>query len=124
MRLTYTIGDDLHEESFDFEVDNLRDFIQSLPIKDLVDFAWDALDGDSFDDYGLPHDEVGCKKALLDDQGILKEVLDDCKDCFEELFEDDIKEYYQDEAMDYYDDAKEYARDPHAYYGVSRSDFF
>ena len=41
-----------------------------------------------------------------------------------DYFGDELRDFYEEDALEEYRDSMEYARDPYAYYGVCREDFF
>lgn len=113
MTIMYNFGDDYHDECFEYELDDLGDFIDSLSTDELIDFAMNHLNKD---------DEL--RDELLSNDFLLKEVINDFEDDFIEEYRDSIEDFYRDDAFEQYEDCKEYSRDPYSYYGVSRKDFF
>lgn len=87
--------------------------------------------------YEFEVDEEEVKELLVgyvhrDDPSMYTALDDDTlADYVEENFEKLVEDYYDqlveafyDRAVEQYNDTAEYNRDPYAYYGVSRSDFY
>ena len=124
MTITYDFGDDCQDDYFEYEVDDLEDFIDSLSKEELVDFVMENVDNDLIDGWELPSSKDGLRDELENDDYLLHGLISELEDAFVECFEDSLEDFYRDDAMEQYEDYKEYSRDPYSYYGVSRNDFF
>ena len=81
-------------------------------------------DGEEFY-YEVDFDRVD--KFLIKSKLITKEdieKLDYELDEYYELYEEDIKDYFMDEARELWYEMKEEEKDPYAYRGISRKDFY
>lgn len=124
MTITYDFGDDYQDDFFEYEVDDLGDFIDSLGKEELVDFVMENVDNDLIDGWELPSNKDELKGELANDDYLLHGLIGELEDAFVECFEDSLEDFYRDDAMEQYEDYKECSRDPYSYYGVSRNDFF
>jgi len=130
MKLVYTFNG----EDFDFE---------QADDNEAVEFIRRTLSNDEilydYLQYIYPHETENSKEVLKDynfdgtaecidnmseedKEDLVNEVIDDLIDS--DIYNDVLMDYFEDEAYDEYRDWKEYQKDPYAYYGVSRSDFF
>lgn len=85
---------------------------------------YDFCNDDYSDQYEFEIDDSDIRKFLSRRK---KEDLIDCimeEARVEDYFEDDIHDYFRDDAYEAYKDAEAYNKDPYAYYGVNRKDFF
>ena len=84
-------------------------------------------EGDT-EDFEFEVDDHDLKKAVKTFNGgevFLKELYEADEDLDEdnlEVYMDDLLEYFRQDANEAYSDAKEFARNPDRYYGVSRRD--
>ena len=124
MTITYDFGDDYQDDLFEYEVDDLGDFIDSLGKEELVDFVMENVDNDLIEGWELPSSKDALRDELENDDYLLHGLIGELEDAFVECFEDSLEDFYRDDAMEQYEDCKEYSRDPYSYYGVSRNDFF
>ena len=124
MTLSYFVGDELHNETFDYKLEDITDFISDYKEEIINALVDDLLDFNFLERWELPQDEEELRKLLLEDKALLKELCSEFEYDLLDWFEDDIKEYYYDDAMEAYQETKEYASDPYSYNGVSRKWFF
>lgn len=85
--------------------------------------------------YDFGDDDNWCEYEFEIDYRDIRDYLNTCEkanliDCImeeasaEDYFEDEIHDYFRDAAYEAFRDAEEYNKDPYAYYGVKRKDFF
>lgn len=132
MTLWYNFGsDDYDEFEYDVSLSQLRNFFMSLPSEELVDAFQQAFEALPKEDQYAILDERGEKNfacpnylAWIDDdkEWVISEFL--LNNDILELFEDDLHDYFEEEAAEQWRDAEEYRKDPYAYNGVKRSDFY
>ena len=123
MIIRYNIGDEYHDDEFEYECD-LEDFIETLSKDELVDFIYEVLDSTTIVNWELPENNEELRELLNNDEDLLRDLVNEYYNELYDWFEDDIKDFFYEDAMECYSDAKEYARDPYAYYGGSRKDFY
>lgn len=103
MTIKYYFGDD----EFDFEIDDISDFIETLDNDDIIELA----------------NKIETKTTITDivEAG---DIIDDTlpEDIYDYI-SDDISDYYKDEAFEEYLDQQEYKKDPYSYNGLNRKDF-
>ena len=114
----YDYGDD----EFEYEYD-LEEFLDTLGAYEVADALYELASDELIDSMEMPHDHDGFCKEALDDEYLMHDLVLELSTELADYFEDEIKEHYEDDAYEALKDAEEYARDPYAYYGVSRSDF-
>lgn len=94
------------------------------------DFDTSPYDSESFD-YEPEYSDL--KRVLItslkEDYPTLTEddldhMLDESLDKLVDEYEMVLQDHFRDDAREQYEDAKAYEKDPYAYYGVSRRDFF
>lgn len=115
---------------------NLEDFIESLSVDKLCNTAADIYESDLIADSDIEnikrdYSELNLPEDLRS-QNKTSTIIECAKDIFDiaeddviyKLFEDDIRDFFEDEAKEAYLDVISYTKDPYAYSGVKRSDFF
>lgn len=123
MTLTYFIGDDYHDDSFEYECD-LEDFIETLSKEELVNFVYETIDSNIITSWKLPSNDEELRELLNNDEELLRDLVNEYYNELYDWFEEEIKDFFYDDAIESYGDSQEYARDPYTYCGVSRKDFY
>lgn len=132
MEIIYEFDDD--DFIYDADIDEVRHFlIRTYDFDELLDLYNEYLysklpqqnQEEYMDEYGYDGTEESIKKMsddskkiLLEDEGFLDELID------LDIFNRELERYFYYDAMEVYNDEREYSRDPYAYNGVNRSDFF
>ena len=125
MILTY----DFDNGVFEYEV-NPSDFIESLSVDDMIEFAeyvYDNMsDKEKYEYSDIIEDDTSYFKNKNDEdvQDTALRIAMSADDMTTyNFFRDAIDKFYYDEAKDSYEDYKEYSDDPLGYVGMSQDDF-
>lgn len=125
MILTYYFDDD----GFEYEV-NPSDFIESLKVDDMVEFAEYVYDHMSDKEKYEYSDIIGDNSSYFknkNDEDVQDTALRIAMNADDmttyNYFRDDLEKFYYNEAKDTFDDYKEYYEDPLGYVGMSPDDF-
>jgi len=117
-----TIIYNFNDTDFEYEIE-LNDFIKIISKEQILEFVHEIgskLSDEKKIQVISTWEDINEKDF---DFSMLTDFISEHEDEFIEWFEDDILAHFEDEAFEYYKDARDYERDPYAYFGVSRTDF-
>lgn len=103
---------------------SLIDFLSTKTEEEIADALFEIMDEDMARRFELPMDKEAFCKELSECSGLEDDIILEKSQEIADYFGDELRDFYEEDAMEEFRDSMDYARDPYAYYGVSREDFF